>query len=305
MIELTRLEEQLKAINFKIGRVNRPEVNELQNILHEDEIIAECVSGFYEGGIALLVATDLRVLLIDKKPMGYLNVDDIRFDNINDIDYSHRLMGAQISISCGMKTLFFKSYNQPRLRSLITKVQHRISQIKQEQHQHELSQKEHLENINKQLQMYLLAQHQQIEQQLLSRNSEPIKTVKPSPQLADYLFAQRLLENFNNSTTNSNLESNDFSETDQPDFDQSVNYVNQEQLTQELVAAGRQEVQAHSQTNMEQFKQSTAHTLHKHMMHKERDVRPIKIAYSKLPYLLRTRRYHKNSSANLGNRVVS
>jgi len=308
MVELKQIEEQLKAINFKIGKINRPEILELEHILHEDEKIAECVSGFYEGGVGLLVATDLRVLLIDKKPMGFLNVDDIRFDNINDIDYSHRMIGAQISISCGMKTLFFKSYNQPRLRNLITKVQHRISEIKQEQYQQEQLQKQHLENINKQLQTYLLAQHQQLEQHLAaSSNGEAVKTIKPAPQLADYLFAQRLLENFNNSTIDSESyqERTNISPAE-PSVDQPVQYINPQQLSQELVEAGREEVAAHSVTDstIPVDNKPTDYRL-KSKIYNSLDVRPIQIAYAKLPYLLRTRRYRKNQPSNLRGRATS
>jgi hypothetical protein len=46
------------------------------------EEIYELVNGIYEGGFAIVVATDVRLLLIDKKPMNYLNVEDLRFDMI-------------------------------------------------------------------------------------------------------------------------------------------------------------------------------------------------------------------------------
>ena len=116
MVSQKSIEEQLKRIGFNKFGWGRGEVNELHNIILPGEEIFECVNGTYEGGFALILASDVRVLLIDKKPLNYLTVEDMRFDMITEIDYSHRLLGANISISAGDKHLKFRSYNQPRLR---------------------------------------------------------------------------------------------------------------------------------------------------------------------------------------------
>lgn len=171
----------------------------------EGEEIYECVNGIYEGGFALLVATDSRVLLIDKKPLNYLTVEDLRFDMINELDYNHRLLGAHITISAGSKTLTFKSYNQPRLRKLITHVQHCMAESKKLQSSGQQDQKQHLEQINQQLQAYLIAQHQQQEElreQLkgvgtnTATSAATPELVKPSPELSNFLYAQSLLKQY-------------------------------------------------------------------------------------------------------------
>jgi len=161
MISFARLEEQLRRINFRYSGWGRSEVVELCNILMPDEEIEECVNGYYEAGFALLVATKDRVLLVDKKPLGYLTVHDMRFDMINELDLHHRLMGAQIRISAGNKTLLFTSLNQVRLRRLLNYVQARMTTIKKELEGHQTEQKQHLEEMNEQLRLYLLAAHKQ------------------------------------------------------------------------------------------------------------------------------------------------
>ncbi|HVV25476.1 MAG TPA: PH domain-containing protein [Candidatus Saccharimonadales bacterium] len=199
MVTKQSIDEQLKKIRFNLHGWGRTEISELPNIILPDEQIYECVNGIYEGGFALLVATNIRVLLIDKKPLNYLTVEDLRFDMINEIDYSHRLMGAQIRIATGSKTLRFTSYNQQRLRKLINHVQHCMAEIKLKQSEHQEDQNLHLEQINRQLQAYLLAQHQQqqkLHEQLQSGAAQPaerLEPVKPSPELSDYLYAQSLL----------------------------------------------------------------------------------------------------------------
>lgn len=161
MISRKRLEEQLRKINFRYTGWGRSEVEELCNILMPDEEIEECVNGYYEAGFALLVSTKDRVLLVDKKPLGYLTIHDVRFDLINELDLHHRLFGAQIRISTGNKVLLFTSLNQVRLRRLLNYVQNRMTQIKKELEGHQSEQKQHLEEMNEQLRLYLMAAHKQ------------------------------------------------------------------------------------------------------------------------------------------------
>lgn len=206
MVDAESVDKQLKGLGFNTKAFsNRAEIRELPNIIIPDEEIFECVNGYYEGGAALLVATNIRVLLIDKKLLNFLTVEDLRYDMINQMDYSHRLFGAHITISVGAKNLTFRSYNKTRLRKLINHVQHCIAQIKMQQSQHQEGQNQHLEQINQQLQTYLVAQYQNqmmLNQRLqevsgakgkqLPNDAQP-EVVKPSHELSDYLFAQSLL----------------------------------------------------------------------------------------------------------------
>jgi hypothetical protein len=208
MVSRNEVIKQLKKINFNHKGWGRSEVDELENVIIPGEEIYECVNGMYEGGFALLVATDIRLLLIDKKPLNFLTIEDMRFDTINEMDYNHRLFGAEIGISAGSKNLRFRSYNQAKLRKLIGHVQHCMAEGKQKQSSHQDTQVSHLEQINLQLQAYLSAQ-QQYQQQLQSMNDQAkadkadneAKEVKasvpeppkPSNELADYLYAQSLL----------------------------------------------------------------------------------------------------------------
>jgi hypothetical protein len=197
MVTKQSIDQQLKEIRFNLHGWGRAEISELPKIILPDEEIYECVNGIYEGGFALLVATNVRVLLVDKKPLNYLTVEDLRFDMINEMDYSHRLLGARISISAGSKNLKFTSYNQLRLRKLIGHVQHCIAENKKKQSDHQEDQRLHLEQINQQLQAYLLAQHQQQQrlQDQVQGGAQPAQTepLRPSNELSDYLYAQNLL----------------------------------------------------------------------------------------------------------------
>jgi len=156
VISHDELVKQLKKLDFNPNGWGRTEVNELCNILMPDEEIEELVNGYYEAGFALMVATKHRVLLVDKKPLNYLTVEDMRFEMISEFDYSHRIIGAHVSISSsGNKSFSFTSLNQTRLRRLLTYVQARMTDMKQTMHKQQETQQQHLEQMNEQLRQYL------------------------------------------------------------------------------------------------------------------------------------------------------
>lgn len=129
-IRLKQLEDQLKRLGCNYRFWGRAEIKELARVLLPGETVEHCVNGTYEGGFALLAATDQRVLLIDKKPL-YLTLEDIRFDMVVEIDYNHRLLNANVRICTPNKEMRFVAYNHARLRSLFHFVQTRVAEIRQ------------------------------------------------------------------------------------------------------------------------------------------------------------------------------
>jgi hypothetical protein len=301
MVSQQSVEQQLKRIHFNHLSWGTSEAKELHNILLADENILECVNGIYEGGFALLVATDMRVLLVDKKPLNYLTVEDLRFDMISEIDYSHRLFGARISISTGTKNLKFTSYNQPRLRKLINHVQHHMADLKKKQDNHQQGQNQHLEQINQQLQTYLLAQYQQQESLKHdlqnAQNIAQVKVPEPvemSPELKDYMLAQRLLMEqlpAHIQATAPHSEQASIS-TPQPIALPVPHGDPANPQLADLYAEGMQEIfgrrtpttQAYAPVQPVQTQPAAA-----------LDVNPISIAYSKLPMALRNRKFGRPS----------
>jgi hypothetical protein len=142
MVQLYEVEEQLKAIGCNFKFFGRPEIRELAKILLPDEKIIQCANGYYEAGIALVCVTDHRFLLVDKKPM-FLTIEDVRFDMISEIDFSHKLFNATLRIHSTNKSLTFTSWNHGRLRKLVDYLQHHVAKIRQQMGQvqtHEMMQ---------------------------------------------------------------------------------------------------------------------------------------------------------------------
>jgi hypothetical protein len=303
MVSKKSIADQLKRIGFNQHAWGRAEVRELPNIILPDEEIFECVNGTYEGGFALLVATDVRVLLIDKKPFNYLTVEDLRFDMINEIDYNHRAFGAYVDISTGNRDLKFRSYNQPRLRKLINHVQHCMAETKKKQVNHQEGQYQHLEQINGHLKTYLVAQHDH--QQELQRRLEQAQQggtsiaapepPRPSPELSDYLLAQGLLAEYKAKVQTPRARAQaavpadviDVPQTDTPAPADEPEHDPQD----DLYAEGVREVFGTRPAAAPDL----ATTVRPHPHAFSFDINPLRIAYSKLPLAMRNRRFGRPS----------
>lgn len=306
MVSKQSVDEQLKQLGFKLNGWGKGEIKELPNILLPGEEIYELVNGTYEGGFALAVATDVRLLLVDKKPMNYLTVEDIRFDMISEIDYSHRLLGAQIAVSTGDRDFHFRSYNQARLRKLIGHVQNCMADGKKQQSQNQQGQNQHLERINQQLAAYLEAQNEyqhqlRLIQQAHQSNAENIPVpAKPTPsrELADYLFARSLLAQYE-SQTGKRL---------QPEFaqEQAIEVPPVEPESHmalpsrselhELWSAGVQEVFGR------RHQASAQATPTKH--HNSFEINPISVVFSRLPMVIRNRRFSQPMNPQLPRETI-
>ena len=294
MVSRESIENQLKAISFNQNGWGRTEVGELPSIILPDEVIYECVNGIYEGGFALLVATNVRVLLIDKKPLNYLTVEDLRFDMINELDYSHRIIGAYINISAGSKSLRFTSLNQRKLRKLITHVQHCMADSKKVQSESQTDQKQHLERINQQLQTYLLAQHRQQEElgeHLKRAQSQPNQVTKPEPEisteLSEYLFAQGINQQRG------------------PDENQPMQYQEANfQLNQELYDEGMREIFGKPTNQVASVEGQGDSLQYVDSESSQFSVNPLKMAYSKIPQAIKPKAPHIEVAVPNGNSQI-
>lgn len=144
MVHQSIIEARLNQLGIRRSRWFKPEIRELSHILMDNEKIITLVTGRYFGGFAMLVATDHRLILIDKKVL-FLTVDDIRYDMISEIDYNARLFDATIHIfTVNKQHSFTSTRNKQLLRGLVGYVQQRITEIRHyQQPGPELPQPEH------------------------------------------------------------------------------------------------------------------------------------------------------------------
>lgn len=282
MQALGDIQTRLKQLGFNPNGWGRTEARELPHILLPDEEVYDLVNGVYEGGFALLVGTNHRILLIDKKPLNYLTVEDLRFDMISEIDFNSRLIGANMCVSTGTKNLEFWSLNQQRLRKLTSHMQHRMAEIKNITNDHRQNQQEHLEQINKHLKIYLgaqQAQQQEIKQTLNSQKRLEDSVFDTEHRASDYLYAQSLLNQNPNTRQYANSEILDNALRNPEDAQQLVQ--NQQQIANDLYLSGIKEVFGRAESPQRRaFSREKIYSF---------EIDPLRISYSMLPTILRDR----------------
>lgn len=132
MVELSNVLARLKEVGYRPGFFQRAEVKELCKVLHEDETIYQATNGYYEGGFSLLVATDHRLLLIDRKPM-FLTLDSIAYSMIQEVSFNYRLFNSTIHIFTSNKCLDFNSWNHSQIRAILTHTQQAMRTLRSNQ----------------------------------------------------------------------------------------------------------------------------------------------------------------------------
>jgi len=134
MVHPSVIEARLGKLGFRTSRWFRAEINELQHILMHDEQIISLACGRYFGSFALLVATDQRLLIIDKR-VFFMTIEDIRYDMISEIDFNMQQMyAANLTVYTMNKTHKFMSVKYKRqLRELATFTQRRVWELRQMQ----------------------------------------------------------------------------------------------------------------------------------------------------------------------------
>ncbi len=289
MVSSKSVEDQLRRISYKRGW-NRPETEELAAILLPEEEIFECVNGWYENGFALLTATNVRVLLIDKKPFNFLTIEDIRFDTISQIDYSHRMYNASICITtAGLKSMVFRSYNQPRLRKFISHVQHRMAELKRIEEAEKARSEGNIKEMDQQLRAYLLSQYEQ--HQSLRRQHEP------SLPTSNWAQPEQLKSQ---STELSPQVIVNESKHAKADLSRMVTGISSSELYEEGIKEIFGKYQSDAETNPVKTMVTVDNSRSLPLDHDEDtvyDMNPLRIAYSKLPLILTLKKRQSAFSA--------
>ncbi|WP_284463145.1 PH domain-containing protein [Chryseobacterium sp.] len=97
---LDKIKEELEQLDINPTFFARKEIRELPNILSEDEKIVYLVEGRNKITThhIILVATDRRLIFVDKEFMYGLKVEDFSYSKISSIQYETELMLASIDI---------------------------------------------------------------------------------------------------------------------------------------------------------------------------------------------------------------
>lgn len=81
---INRVRMELKVAGMTAYGLGKIESRYLPNLIHEDEHIGGVIYGQNEGGSAMLVATNKRIIFLDRKPM-FTTTDELTYDVVSGL----------------------------------------------------------------------------------------------------------------------------------------------------------------------------------------------------------------------------
>jgi hypothetical protein len=119
-----QLEGQLKQVGADAYDLWTPETHALRYIVTPHEEILGAVYGRYhqangdQTGHGVLVATNLRLLLIDKKPL-YVRCDVLGYDVLTGVNYARSAFAGTVSVHTKLGDIRFRTYNKHAAKTFV------------------------------------------------------------------------------------------------------------------------------------------------------------------------------------------
>ena len=98
MPTLTEIQLQIKNLDGFESFLGSKEIKELPNILWADETVENIIQGTYNDGNGILVATNRRLVFVDKGILFGLKVEDFAYDKISSIQYETGIFFGKLTI---------------------------------------------------------------------------------------------------------------------------------------------------------------------------------------------------------------
>ena len=127
MPDLEEVRMQIARLGTVDAGLGKREIAALPSILWEHETITSAVSGALDNRVGMLVATDRRLIFLDKKMMGGLKVEDFPYQNITSISYELGMMFGTIRIFASGNRAEISMVPKALAQGFAEKVRNRIS----------------------------------------------------------------------------------------------------------------------------------------------------------------------------------
>lgn len=105
-----RVAEELKIAGVSRYGLWKMESRYLPKIIHPTEHIGGVAYGLSDNGSAMLIATDRRVIFLDRKPL-FVNEEEITYNVVAGVSYSHAGPSATVVLHTRIRDYHIQSLN--------------------------------------------------------------------------------------------------------------------------------------------------------------------------------------------------
>lgn len=106
-----RVKRQLISLGMSRLALKSAESRYLPHLIHPGEDVAGIVYGKAKEGFAMLIATNLRVIFLDKKPL-FVNEDEITYDIVSGVSFSHAGLGSTVMLHTRTGDFVIRTFNK-------------------------------------------------------------------------------------------------------------------------------------------------------------------------------------------------
>lgn len=121
-IQSKRIKQQLRALGVSGAVLLTQESRYLPHIIHPDETIWGVVYGKTKDGFAMLLATNRRVIYLDKKPL-FVNQDEVTYDVVSGVNRSHVGLGTTLILHTRIKDYVVQTLNDKCARGFVNAIE--------------------------------------------------------------------------------------------------------------------------------------------------------------------------------------
>ena len=131
MPTLDEIKAQIQNLDSASKLLGVKEIKQLPSILWEDEVVEKLVQGIYGSGYGILVATNKRLIFVDKGWIYGLRVEDFPYDKITSIQYETGVFYGEIKIFASGNKADITQISKKQARDFAEYVRARISSVKE------------------------------------------------------------------------------------------------------------------------------------------------------------------------------
>lgn len=119
-----RVLRELRNLGVSWYGLHTMESHYLSHIIHHDERLGGVVYGVHKEGFAMIVATDRRVIFLDKKPM-FVNKDEISYYVVSGVSAGYTAVGTIITLHTRIKDYAIRTLNRKCARGFVEYIESR------------------------------------------------------------------------------------------------------------------------------------------------------------------------------------
>ena len=119
-----RIQRELKQLGVSKAALASKEGKYLPLVIHPDEQIGGIVYGFHEDGFAMLVATDRRVIFLDRKPL-FSNEDEVNYYVVSGVKYGHVGLLSTVTLHTRIRDYSIKTFNHKCAKGFVEYIETR------------------------------------------------------------------------------------------------------------------------------------------------------------------------------------